>query len=67
MGVGALIQEPRPMSLDLQKAENEGFPMRYITFSVAQVALEITDIKVEQSKKRPNLLSKSQKKLKLKL
>ena len=32
MGVGALIEEPRPMSLDLQKAENKGFPMRYITF-----------------------------------
>ena len=36
-------------------------------FSVAQVALEITDVKVERSKKRPNLLSKSQKKLKIKL
>ena len=32
MGMGALIEEPRPMSLDLQKAEYEGFPMRYITF-----------------------------------
>ena len=31
MGVGALIEEPRPVSLDLQKAENEGFPMRYMT------------------------------------
>ena len=34
--------------------------MRY-NFSVAQLALEITDIKVERSKKRPDLLSKSQK------
>ena len=59
MGVGALIEEPRPMSLDLQKSWILRLSNEVYNFSVAQVALERTGTKVERSKKRLDLHSKS--------
>ena len=51
LGVVALIEEPYPMSIDLRKAENEGAgDNRDQSWTI---------------EKRPDLLSKSQKKMKI--
>ena len=60
MGLAALIdQRAMPHVFRPRKSWILGLSNEVYNFSVAQVALEITGIKVERSKKWPDLLSKS--------
>ena len=58
-GPGCFVKGATPHVFGPPKSWILGLSNEVYNFSVAQVALEITGIKVERSKKRSDLLSKS--------